>query len=93
MDAKPHLQQRRMLQSLLDQEVLRSKGQTTRPDNEGLVELHGRTLYVTPDEIEDSGYAVVSQRYLERLEFVAAHLFSFLEGDFDEDILREEITR
>lgn len=93
MPAKPQPHQRRELQRLLDEEVLRAKAQTGPTNNEGLIELRGRNLYVTPDEIEDSGYAVVSQQYLGRLEYIAAHTFSFLEGDVDEITLREELTR
>jgi len=47
---------------------------------------------VTPDEIENSGYAVISQRYLARLEFIAATTFAFLDHRMDQETFMEELT-
>jgi hypothetical protein len=57
-----------------------------------LVELKGKALYVTPDDIEINGYTVVSSLYLARLEYVAHCTFSFLENEIDSETLQEVLT-
>jgi hypothetical protein len=50
-------------------------------------------LFVTPDEIEDAGYTVVSGRYLAQLEHIAAETFAFLESEVDKEALRNSLLR
>jgi hypothetical protein len=52
----------------------------------------GGPFYVDVDQLEASGYVVVSNRYLARLENVAKSTFAFLEGEFDQETLMEELT-
>lgn len=54
--------------------------------------LTPKPFSVTPEEIETAGYAVISQRYLARLEFIAATTFAFLDKRMDEEAFMEELT-